>query len=170
MKVIYKHADLLQAFETFIVQGCNAQGVMGSGVAKLLRDRDENIFSTYRRTYELQGGRLHLGQVIPVRSPPHVILNAITQAPFGREKGRVYVDYGAVRTAMRRINTIILAWEDAAVRRDAIAMPLIGAGLAQGRWSVLSEIIEEECVHVQPIVYLVDGRIPDGIDGHVVAG
>ena len=34
-----------------------------------------------------------------------------------------------------------------------IAMPLIGAGLGGGDWNVISEIIEEESLKFQPVVY-----------------
>jgi hypothetical protein len=47
-------------------------------------------------------------------------------------------------------------------------MPLIGAGLAQGKWSIISQIIEEEMTDVQPVVYLIDGIIPDGVIADVV--
>ena len=43
-------------------------------------------------------------------------------------------------------------------------MPPIGAGLAQGKWSILSQLIEDKCVDVQPVVYLVDRLIPEGTD------
>ena len=35
MNIIYKQGDLLECSEQVIVHGCNAQGVMGSGVAKV---------------------------------------------------------------------------------------------------------------------------------------
>lgn len=33
MKIIYKQGDLLSCPERVILHGCNAQGVMGSGIA-----------------------------------------------------------------------------------------------------------------------------------------
>ena len=37
-----------------------------------------------------------------------------------------------------------------------VAMPKIGAGLANGDWDTISKIIEEESGHVwQPVVYVV---------------
>ncbi len=35
--ITYKQGDLMKASETYIAHGCNAQGVMGSGVAKAIR-------------------------------------------------------------------------------------------------------------------------------------
>lgn len=133
---------------------------MGSGVAKILRDADENIYTEYAKTYDRQGGKLHLGQVIAVKSEPlaKTVLNAITQENYGRDPNVVYVSYDAVRAAIRNINDMFTANDNASV-----AMPLIGAGLANGRWSIISEIIKEEATNFQPVVYLVDGIVPDGI-------
>ena len=39
MKIIYKQGDLLEAEEVVIVHGCNAQGVVGSGVALAIRNK-----------------------------------------------------------------------------------------------------------------------------------
>jgi O-acetyl-ADP-ribose deacetylase (regulator of RNase III) len=160
MKIIYKHGDLLAAEEHFIVQGCNAQGVMGSGVAKLIRDKDENVFLEYRKVYEQQGQKLNLGQTIWVESKSHVFVNAITQEFYGRDPNVVYVSYDGMRKAMSEINLV--------AGFASVAMPLIGAGLANGRWSIISQIIEEELTNVQPVVYLIDGIIPDGVEGEVI--
>lgn len=166
MKIHYKHGDLMLATEAFVVQGCNAQGAMGSGVAKLLRDHDENIYLEYRKVYEAQGKRLDLGQTIWVKSNPWIVINAITQEFYGREEGRVYVSYDAVHAAMVSINnTIAEIHEDTldTLPPVRVAMPLIGAGLAQGRWSVISEIIENTSQTFEPVVYLQNGVIPDGV-------
>lgn len=168
MKIKYVHGDLMRCPENFIVHGCNAQGVMGSGVAKLLRDADEEVFSLYRLAYENNGNHLALGSLIFVVSEQigKVVIDAITQEFYGRDPNTVYVSYDAIRDAMRAINdTAKLHPKDAVLPFpvDAVAMPLIGAGLANGKWSIISQIIEEEATHFQPVVYLIDGVIPDGV-------
>ena len=159
MKIVYKHGDLMKATEPFVAQGCNAQGVMGSGIAKLIRAEDENVYTEYRKVYEQQGNKLHLGQVIPVKSGDRVYLNCITQEFYGRDPARVYVSYEAVREATKKINSAL---------SQAVAMPLIGAGLGHGSWKIISEIIEEESTNFQPVVYLFDGIIPDGVVADVI--
>jgi O-acetyl-ADP-ribose deacetylase (regulator of RNase III) len=159
VKIRYVHGDLLQAQERFTVHGCNAQGVMGSGVAALLRAKCERIFADYRNTYTAQGNRLYLGQTIWVREPDHTYINGITQEFYGRDPNRVYVDYDAVAKVMQSIDryaVVFPAW-----KIDAVAMPLIGAGLARGSWSRISSIIEANSRHFEPVVYLVDGKIPE---------
>lgn len=155
MKIIYKDGDLLKADERYIMQGCNAQGVMRSGVAKLLRDGDEGIFLDYRRVYEMQGNRLSVGQVLPYLSEKlnKIILNAITQKFYGRDPSVVYVSYEGMRTAMRNVNNV-------ASSGAPVAMPLIGAGLANGDWNIISGIIEDEATSFQPVVYLNGAPVP----------
>jgi O-acetyl-ADP-ribose deacetylase (regulator of RNase III) len=161
MKIRYVHGDLLRAEERFIVHGCNAQGVMGSGVAALLRRKDERVYTEYRKTYEAQGNRLFLGQTIWVRSTdaPYTYIDGITQEFFGRDPDVVYCDYEAIAKVMQTIDryaVVFPAWEI-----NAVAMPLLGAGLANGSWKIISEIIEANSNHFEPVVYLLDGKIPE---------
>jgi O-acetyl-ADP-ribose deacetylase (regulator of RNase III) len=170
MNIIYKHGDLMASPETFIVQGCNAQGVMGSGVAKLLRDADETIYSEYRQVYEDQGNFLKQGQCVWVFSKVlnKFVINAITQRFYGREPGVVYADYDAIEQAFRDINDHFYKHRNENATIPQVAMPLIGAGLAQGKWSIIAQTIEESAEHFQPVVYLMDGIIPDGVQGEVI--
>lgn len=163
MKIKYIHGDLMKAPEEFIIHGCNAQGVMGSGVAKLLRDADERIFTEYRKVYDAQG--LKVGDVIwvPNTKLEKTAVNAVTQEFYGREPGVVYVSYDGLREAMKKIDEHAKSIKSFEWTKVAMALPLIGAGLAQGKWSIISQIIEEESNHWQPVVYLMDGVIPDGV-------
>lgn len=165
MDIIYKHGDLMTASERFIAHGCNAQGVMGSGVAKLIRDKYPEAYERYVGIHKMQG--LELGDVDwTENTEPHFVINIISQEFYGRDPNVVYVSYDALRKAFRHLNAcaadgVYMVRDD--IKLDALAMPLIGAGLANGRWSIISKIIEEEATNFQPIVYLVDGIIPDGI-------
>lgn len=162
MDIIYKHGDLMKATERFIVHGCNAQGVMGSGVAKLIRDKYPQAYNEYVDAHRTNG--LLVGQTIWVNTHPHAIINAITQEFYGRDENVVYASYDGIRAAFNQINaTAGMPESDAFGKVDAVALPLIGAGLANGRWSIISKIIEEEATNFQPVVYLVDGIVPDGI-------
>lgn len=153
MKIIYKAGDLLEAPERAICHGCNAQGKMGAGIAVPIKKRYPIAFEAYRSTYEAQGNRLHLGQVITVVCPDgRTVFNAVTQEFYGREPGRVYVSYDAVAQAIGHID----AWADEqnAVARPVVAFPKIGAGLANGDWERLAAIIEDGARNFQPVVYV----------------
>jgi hypothetical protein len=59
MKIIYKQGDLLDCIEKVIVHGCNAQGVMGSGVALAIRKKYPDAARAY---FDMKDkGRMQLG-------------------------------------------------------------------------------------------------------------
>lgn len=144
MKIIYKEGDLLEAEENIIIHGCNAQGVMGSGVALVIKNKYPEAYKTYR-SYAGVGYRLGTISFAQI-GDGKIIGNAITQEYYGRDKSKVYVDYDAVRAVFNYLNTLF--------PQDKIALPKIGAGLANGDWNVIEKIIEEECKDVQPVVYV----------------
>lgn len=158
MKIRYVHGNLLEAAEPYILHGCNAQGVMGSGVAAQIRARNPEVYEEYRRVYEEQGNLLHLGQTIWVRASDYTFINGITQEFYGRDKNVVYVSYDAVRKVIENIDLMASTFQ--AWKVEAVALPLIGAGLANGDWKIISEIIEEGSINFEPVVYLYDGKMP----------
>ena len=166
MKIIYRTGNLLDAEEHYLVHGCNAQGKMGKGVAKAIRDKYPHAYEAYMIRHTSEG--LKLGTTVWALGSPHTVINAITQDEYRRtyddDKVR-YADYDAIRACFRQINDTARFGKginDRWLSRplDAIALPLIGAGLAGGHWPTIAEIIEEETFEVQPVVYTLDGVIP----------
>ena len=157
MEIEYITGDLLDGDEEYVVQGCNAQGVMGSGLAKIIRDRHPAVYKQYFKVFKDQGDFLELGQLIYVDIGPCVIVNAITQEHFGRDPNTVYVSYDAIQKMVQQLDED-LGDPDDPIR---IAFPLIGAGLGGGSWKTISEIIEDYSLGFQPVVYLLDGVIPE---------
>lgn len=159
--IAYKTGNLLEADELVIVHGCNAKGIMGSGVAKAIKEKYPKAFEEYRLFYEQNG--LKLGQTIWVDCEKHIIVNAITQESFGKD-GKRYVSYDAITSCFHDINAIgrmsQLDESNAHKPFKSIALPLIGAGLGGGDWNVISGIISEQCEDIHPVVYLIDGKIP----------
>lgn len=141
--------DLLHVKRGILVHGCNAQGMMGSGVAKAVRDTYPEAYAAYRRAYA--EGRLTLGTVIWARIPqkePLAIANAITQEFYGRDPSRRYVDYDAVRQAFTRIGEV------ARTHHLPVHYPKIGAGLGNGDWSVISQIIDDTLAGVEHTLWV----------------
>lgn len=157
MQIEYAKGDLFQTPIKVIVHGCNAQGVMGSGVAKIIREKYPKAYDRYRKEYELYN-HLKLGQVIAVPCGDRVkdldnfkiIINAITQEFYGRD-GRRYVSYDAVADSMQAINRMSEVYGI-----TEVAMPQIGAGLGGGDWNVIAAIIESELKNVKPHVYILE--------------
>jgi len=168
MQIEYRTGDIIDAAEPILVHGCNAQGIMGSGLARAIRDRLPFAYHAYRTAYETHG--LQLGQVIWAINMmpgerPRVVGNAITQEFYGNEPTQ-YVDDNAIRQAIHEVDRFIQIayWNlDATgitTALDKVALPLIGAGLGGGKWPTISQIIEQESQHFIPVVYTLDGAIP----------
>lgn len=149
----YVVGDLLKAPEPVIVHGCNAQGVMGSGVALAIRDAFPTVYRRYNNVIEKHKNTTDPvipGDVIFAYVKGKVFANCITQKFYGRQKLQ-YVDYNAIRECMKRIDK--LCCEE---RYTAVAMPKIGAGLGGGNWQVISEIIQETMFCANPVVYVLN--------------
>ena len=131
----FKNERLENATEYYIMHGCNAQGVMGSGVAKSLRDKFPLIYNYYRKIQEIYG--LKLGNIIPVKRYDKCIINAITQEFYGRD-GKKYASYDAIVECIEKL----LTYEPIKNRMDkvSIAIPKIGCGLGGLNWQVVSSI------------------------------
>jgi O-acetyl-ADP-ribose deacetylase (regulator of RNase III) len=154
MKIQYVTGDGTKAAERYILHGVNAQGRMGSGFAKALMTAYPRMRQDYIDTYNAQDQKLHMGQLIWTPGIPHTCISAVTQE-FAGNDGGFYVSYDAMASVFEQLD------REAALRNiDAIAMPLIGAGLAGGDWKIISEIIELSANHFQPVVYLIDGKVP----------
>lgn len=153
MKIIYKKGNLITASENVIIHGCNNRGVMGSGVAREIRRKFPEAYFAYKNLFKDFG--LELGEIIWIFNSHHGcrwIGNCITQDGYGKD-GKKYVCYDAIRKCMREINNSSHFKQSHVNGLVEIAMPKIGAGLGGGDWNIISEIIEEESLKFQPIVY-----------------
>lgn len=146
MKIEYRKGDMFKTDILHIAHGCNAQGVMGSGVARIVKEQYFDAYKFYAEQYDEHG--LKLGDVQFVPANGKVIVNAVTQNLYGKD-GRRFVNYEAVAECMRTINRV-LKLEGA----THVAMPQIGAGLGGGDWHVIASIIESELKTVMPNVYV----------------
>ena len=146
MTIIYKQGDVLSGPEKYILHGCNAQGVMGSGIAKAIRSKWPEVYDRYHEAY--QARRLSLGSVVPIVVGGKTVFNCITQKYYGRDKNIVYVDYKAVESCMNIVSDILKDEQGACV-----AMPLIGCGLANGDWNIVEAIIDKAAQHWTAVVY-----------------
>lgn len=145
----YKKGNLMHAEELYIAHGCNAQGVMGSGVAKAIRETFPRAYEEYHERFIHNG--LELGEVIAVRDKGKVILNLITQEYYGTDKR--HLNYGALANCFDdALRPIADAPFDKNLR---LAIPRIGAGLGGGDWSIIEEIIifYSDLYNVDVVVY-----------------
>lgn len=152
-RLVVSATDLLEVEFGIVVHGCNAQGVMKSGLAASVREKWPAVYEEYRRHMPplpplnpTGGGRPRTG-TLPMGSISHVevetnkwVVNAITQFNFGKDKRR-YVSYDAVDIAFRSIARMI--YEIHLKRRfvPTLHIPRIGAGLGGGDLRIILEII-----------------------------
>lgn len=117
-----------------IVHGCNAQGVMGSGVALAIRKKFPSAYRVYRQAH--QKGALHLGSVTSMSAEDAdvIVVNGITQELYGND-GQLYTNYKAVESVFEEVNTL------QHITGYVVNFPLIGCGLGGGDWNVVKKII-----------------------------
>ena len=101
MEIIYKDGNLLNAQTTVIGHQVNCQGVMGSGVAKQIRDKWPLVFSNYQ--VKCQSPISPLGDVLIVKvSDNQYIANIFGQHNYGTD-GERYTSYDALDIAFSRL-------------------------------------------------------------------
>lgn len=149
MKIEYRKGDLLQSGIARIAHGCNAKRVMGSGIALSIKQKYPYAFYTYMCS-SMEMGTVNAAVTGRINDP--VIFNCITQERFGRDPNVVYCDYNAIRKCIKTINNIMKDLDEG----GRVGFPKIGAGLANGDWSAIEKIIEEESTHFQPVVYTLE--------------
>lgn len=133
------HGDMFANERGLIVHGCNAHGVMGSGVAAIVRRRYPEAYERYHS----QAPHYILGEIIPVKvTDALIIINAITQKDFGTD--RVHANYDAIRQAMKGTLHYALNYAPTFIGCTDIHMPLIGGGLAGGDKDKIIAIMQEE--------------------------
>lgn len=130
----YIKGDLFAESHKIIAHGVNCHGVMGSGIAKIIREKWPEVYDDYHQFCQLRDPYRYLGFV---RASPAndgtLILNCFTQEKYGKD-GLRYISYDAVDDCFERINDVLHRFE-------YIAMPKIGAGLGGGHWPVIESII-----------------------------
>lgn len=120
--------------ELNIIHGCNAQGIMGAGLALQVRSKSEEVYQVYKQACDnLVDNKQSLLSTITFKrlSPePITIINAIRQ-----------VNYEAVAQVFNRIATTILNHPNT---QFTLAIPkYFGSALAGGNWNIIRTIIEE---------------------------
>lgn len=154
--------------DVFVVQGCNAQGVMGSGLAKQVKSKFIRAFEAYRKDFnkpltDVEKKEL-LGKVSVARyDRPNglsnlIICNAITQFTYGFDKRVRYTSYDAVDLAV--VNLIKRITE--IKNRNAsvvIAIPkLFASDRGNADWGVVKKLIKSrlEASSLYVTLYIVE--------------
>lgn len=161
----YVKDSIVNAPEMYIIHGCNAQGVMGSGVAKEIRAKWPGAYAEYRDEYDNNG--LILGKAVIYHHLAKswqynkIIGNLITQEFYGRVKGKRYADPKAISDAVMDYIQLIAINSPAPIESMQIATSKIGCGLGGLSWENEMEqvfLLIEKHFGVQFVVY--DTNLP----------
>lgn len=150
MAIIIKQGNILNAVENIIGHQVNGIGVMGSGLAKQIRNQYPHVYRAYReftlkadKPEQLLGINLMLypsGRRLHNDEHPHkgikIFANLFGQARISRHKKMT--DEQALRQALEQL---------AAYAKEynlSVALPYgIGCGLGGGDWNVVYDIIDD---------------------------
>lgn len=119
-----------------IAHGCNAQGKMRSGFAKVVRDLNEGVFEAYFNS------GYKLGTVSYFNLYPNVyVANCVTQEFFGYD-GKKYTSYDAVDLCFKDINLIATELSKSSNSKVKLLFPKIGSVLGGGNLDIINTIID----------------------------
>jgi O-acetyl-ADP-ribose deacetylase (regulator of RNase III) len=140
MIIFLDNSNILDVKEGIILQGCNAQGVMGSGVAKQLRARYPVVYTDYLEHVQFYNSTEE--KLLGTTCVSHVakalwVYNGITQEYYGKD-GKQYIDYDAITSVVAR--AVI---DGKAMLKDVHIPYMIGAGLGGGDLTKIKTIIED---------------------------
>lgn len=136
----YRKGNLLDVTEGIIVHGCNAQGVMGSGVAKAIKDKYPGVYRRY--VADLREGLVGLGGVSwHTVSDYLIVASAVTQERYGWDTSSTYVNYVALAKCFSDVFMFAKHYN------DTVYFPKIGAGLGGGDWNIIEQLINDADPH-----------------------
>lgn len=142
-KINYVKGDVVKSLKDgdidFLVHCCNAQGIMGSGVAKQIKQQYPEAFDAYLENHELGAATIADG-----------VINVVGQEFYGKQ-GKRYVHYGALSHGLSKIKLLAYDVSGLFYKRTThlskgkarIGIPFkFASDRAGGDWEVVSELIE----------------------------
>lgn len=133
--------SIAEVQQGLILQQVNCRGVMGSGVAKAIRDKWPKVFDEYKEKCFAKPPSSLLGTMIPVQVEDGLfVLNLFGQLNYGRELGHRYTSYDALDEALKTTSSWMKKHEFSDLD---VHHPLIGSGLGGGNWPIVKALIEQ---------------------------
>lgn len=141
MSLKFVLGDITKSDADYICHQVNCQGVMGSGVAKAIKDKWPVVYTDYRRFfYESNKPLLNQIQIVAVSTEQSVI-NMFAQEYYGYDRNQ-YTSYDAFWKCLNKIKNTV-------PKGSKIAFPSkIGCCRGGANWKVIltmiSEVLESE--------------------------
>lgn len=137
MKIISK--DILTVESGYILHGCNAQRVMGSGVALALKNRYPIVFDKYCELCDehpvdfIRLGKFNFAKV----SDKLIVVNIISQLYYGYD-GKRYSDYAAINQTFSEIRSDLNF-----IKNNQVYLPYkIFSDRGGADWNIVSKMID----------------------------
>lgn len=128
--------DIFTCTEDIIVHQTNCQGVMGSGIAKQVKEKYPEVFNAYYHYCKTHIVPDLLGtSLICEANDGKIIANVFGQNGFG---AGLQTDYDALRNALQEVHDF------AKENKKSVAIPYkLGCGLAGGDWNKVFDMITD---------------------------
>lgn len=149
------NGDIFKSDADIIIHQVNCQGVMGSGVAKQVKDKYPNVYSSYRVMCESRTSQELLGNVLLVNTLEYIsngkrirmIANFFSQDNYGNNG--VFTDYNAFRECLEYMRD--------EYNNYSMAIPyLIGCRRGGGDWDIVYKMIEDILGDCEVTIYEYD--------------
>jgi len=145
--------DLLEAEENILVHQVNAQGKMGSGIAKQIRTKYPKVYEEYKAFCDNKAPQELIGKLQAVNvDGGKIVINLFGQYDYGYD-GERYTSYDALYDGLEHIKKV------AKENKLSVAVPhSIGCGLGGANWSIVYKIIEEIFEDYEVTIYKLEEK------------
>lgn len=148
--IIHIKCDIFESGADIICHQVNCQGVMGSGIAKQVRERYPKVYEEYKRRCDIYAPKAMLGTaqfvgtMADYNTPFIGIFNLFGQEKFGYD-GKCYTDYTALYKCFEKVKESLNKAKVKDIKdKYTIAIPyLMSCHRGGGSWDIVYEIIEE---------------------------
>lgn len=138
--------NLLEINVNVIAHQVNCKGVMGAGLAKQIRSRYPDVYTSYKKACNAQTDLL--GKVQLVATPDCRVANLFSQSNYGT--GKCYTNYEALAMCLTK-----LRYRMETLGLKELGLPYgLGCGLAGGDWKIVYEIIRDVFTPSEITVYI----------------
>ena len=157
MSVVIKEGNVFDSDADIICHQVNCQGVMGSGVAKEVRERYPKVYEEYH-TYcesnkDYPARMLGVAQIVPIdEKGSRWLVNCFGQNGYGYD-GKQYTSVGALMEAFQEV------YKFARMTGAKVAMPYkIGCCRGGANWALVKKIIDVTFKDVDVELWKLEGR------------
>ena len=129
--------DIFNCTENIIVHQTNCMGVMGSGLAKQVKEKYPEVFNAYYHYCKTNKAEDIFGTALICEADDgKYIANVFGQINYGKDKQ--YTDYDALENALNEVKQFAID------KNLSVAVPYkIGCGNGGGNWTIVSKLVRK---------------------------